>query len=101
MYHSESTWTPVEESMLQRARGSLTVAPWLGKWRAARRSSSLKGEAMRIEIAWRDKDRRLTLRLAAGARMLPPGRRRIAVRLAGTKVSKAVVFEGRPVELRL
>jgi hypothetical protein len=60
-----------------------------------------KGEAMRIEMVWRDKDRRLTVRLAAGTRMLPPSRRSIAVRLAGTKETKTVAFEGRPVELRL
>jgi hypothetical protein len=56
---------------------------------------------MRITVAWRDAARRLTLTLAPGSRMLPPGKRRIDVVLAGQKVSKAVVFEGKPVEVSL
>ena len=60
-----------------------------------------KGEWMRIEMVWRDGDRRLTLRLAKGARMLPPERRSIEVRLAGSKDVKSVTFEGKPVEVRL
>ena len=60
-----------------------------------------KGEWMGIEMAWRDSDRRLTLRLARGSRMLAPLRRQIDVRLAGSKDSKRVVFEGKPVEVRL
>jgi alpha-glucosidase/alpha-D-xyloside xylohydrolase len=60
-----------------------------------------RGEWMRLDIAWRDADRRLTVRLAPGARMLPPARRPIDVRLAGTRDTKRMVFEGRPVEVRL
>jgi hypothetical protein len=41
------------------------------------------------------------LRLARGARMLPPQRREIEVRLAGSKEVKHVTFEGKPVEVRL
>ena len=60
-----------------------------------------KGAWMGIEAAWRDAERRLTLRLAPGSRMLPPTRRPIEVRLAGGKSVREVVFDGRRVEVRL
>ena len=60
-----------------------------------------KGEFMRVEMVWRDADRRLTIRLATGSRMLPPSRRPIEVRLAGQPSSQQVVFEGKPVTARL
>lgn len=59
------------------------------------------GEFMRIEMAWRNADRRLTLRLARGSRMLPPAKRAFDVRVAGEKTVKSVVFDGKPVEIRL
>ncbi len=60
-----------------------------------------KGQFMRIEMAWRDADRRLTLRLARGSRMLPPLKRPFDVRVAGEKQQKSVVFDGRPLTLTL
>jgi hypothetical protein len=42
----------------------------------------------------------LSLRLAAGSRMLAPLRRNIEVRIAGEKATRSTVFEGRPVEIR-
>jgi alpha-glucosidase (family GH31 glycosyl hydrolase) len=60
-----------------------------------------KGEWMRVEMGWRDRERRLSLRLARGSRMLPPARRTIEVRVAGERRTRTVVFEGRPVEVRL
>ncbi len=60
-----------------------------------------KGQFMRMTIAWRDATRRLTLTLAPGSRMLPPGKRRIEVLLAGQKVAKTVAFDGKPVEVAL
>jgi alpha-glucosidase (family GH31 glycosyl hydrolase) len=60
-----------------------------------------KGAWMRTEMIWRDAARRLTLRLAPGARMLPPAVRRIDVRLAGTTSIRSLTFEGKPVEVRL
>jgi hypothetical protein len=56
---------------------------------------------MRIAVAWRDATRRLTLTLAPGSRMLPPGTRRIEVVLAGQKGGRTVVFEGKSVEVSL
>jgi alpha-glucosidase/alpha-D-xyloside xylohydrolase len=60
-----------------------------------------KGEWMRIEMGWRDAERLLTLRLARGSRMLPPARRPIEVRVAGERATRAVVFDGRPVEVHV
>ena len=60
-----------------------------------------KGEWMRTELVWRDAAKTLTVRLGRGARMLPPGRRAMEVRLAGSKEVKKVLFEGKPVEVRL
>jgi alpha-glucosidase/alpha-D-xyloside xylohydrolase len=60
-----------------------------------------KGDAMRIAMAWRDRDRRLTLRLAPGTRMRPPEERRIRVRVAGAAAVRDVVFRGRPLEVTL
>ena len=60
-----------------------------------------RGAWMRVEMAWRNAARRLTLRLARGSRLLPPEKRSIAVRLAGTKETRTVVFDGRSVDVRL
>jgi alpha-glucosidase (family GH31 glycosyl hydrolase) len=59
-----------------------------------------KGEFMRINIAWNDRQRRLTLRLANGSKMLPPMKRSIVARLVGGRETRDVVFEGRPLEVR-
>ena len=53
-----------------------------------------RGEWMGIEMRWQDAQKRLTLQLAPGSRMLPPLRREIDVRLAGAKPSRRVVFTG-------
>lgn len=60
-----------------------------------------KGEFMKVNVAWSNAQRRLRLRLASGARMLPPLRRNIVVRVAGETTSQEVVFDGRPVEVKL
>ncbi|HVA17603.1 MAG TPA: DUF5110 domain-containing protein, partial [Candidatus Dormibacteraeota bacterium] len=56
-----------------------------------------KGEWMGIQAIWNDSRRTLTLRLADGARMLPPLQRNIEAKLG--KATRQIVFEGRPVEL--
>jgi hypothetical protein len=59
------------------------------------------GEWMGIRMRWRDAERQLTLDLAPGSRMRPPMQRAVEVRVAGsTGAPRAVVFEGRPVEVR-
>jgi alpha-glucosidase/alpha-D-xyloside xylohydrolase len=60
-----------------------------------------KGEAMRLEMAWADRERRLTVRLAPGSRMLPPSPRRLLVRMAGREEVRTVSFDGRPLQVRL
>lgn len=60
-----------------------------------------KGAWMRMEMAWRDADRRLTLRLARGSRLLPPAQRAIEVRVAGQAATRTVTFEGKPLDVRL
>jgi len=60
-----------------------------------------KGDWMRIETAWRDADRRLSIRLARGSKMRPPLKRAIEVRVAGEKAVKTLVFDGRPLDIRL
>ena len=54
---------------------------------------------MRIAMTWRDATRQLSLRLAPGSRMLPPLKRPMQIRMAGSKDTRAVVFEGTSVEV--
>ena len=60
-----------------------------------------RGESMRVAMSWRDKDRRLTLRLAPGSRMLPPVSRRLAIRVAGSTKTTPVTFTGRTITVTL
>jgi alpha-glucosidase/alpha-D-xyloside xylohydrolase len=60
-----------------------------------------KGEWMKLQVAWRDADRRLSLRLGEGSRMLPPLERNIEVRIAGQTTTRAISFKGGPVEVQL
>ena len=60
-----------------------------------------KGDWMRILMEWRDAERRLTLRLAPGSRMREPLRRPVEVRVAGERKARSVVFDGRPLDVRL
>jgi alpha-glucosidase/alpha-D-xyloside xylohydrolase len=59
-----------------------------------------KGEWMGIQAAWNDSQRRLTLRLAEGSRMLPPQRREIEVHLTSVKTTRQATFAGRPLEIK-
>jgi len=60
-----------------------------------------KGQFMRVAVTWRDAGRRLTLTLAPGSRMLPPGTRNLEVVLAGQTAEKPGAFTGKPVEVSL
>jgi alpha-glucosidase (family GH31 glycosyl hydrolase) len=51
-----------------------------------------RGEWMGFQMDWHDATRTLTIRLAAGSRMLPPLRRKLEVKLE--KETRSVVFEG-------
>jgi alpha-glucosidase (family GH31 glycosyl hydrolase) len=56
-----------------------------------------KGECMGIQMDWHDVNRTLTLRLAAGSRMLPPLRRKLEVKLEPQ--ARSVVFDGSPLRV--
>jgi hypothetical protein len=45
--------------------------------------------------------RRINLRQRSGSRLLPPNRRPLEVRLAGQTATRAVMFEGKPIEVGL
>lgn len=60
-----------------------------------------RGEFMRVNMAWNDSRRRLTMRLANGSKMLAPNQRNMVVRVAGEQAAKNVVFEGKRVDLKL
>jgi alpha-glucosidase (family GH31 glycosyl hydrolase) len=60
-----------------------------------------KGEYMRVNIAWNDRQRRLSMRLANGSKMLAPAKRNIVVHVAGESLTREAVFDGRPIEVKL
>jgi alpha-glucosidase/alpha-D-xyloside xylohydrolase len=57
-----------------------------------------KGAFMRIAMRWQDASRQLSLRLAPGSRMLPPAKRPLQIRLAGSRDTRSVVFDGRTLD---
>lgn len=58
-----------------------------------------RGEWMGTEMNWNDSSRALTMRLAAGSKMLPPTRRNIQVKLGETR--RDVIFTGEKLEIHL
>ncbi len=58
-----------------------------------------RGEFTKIQMTWNNARRTLSLRPAPGSK--PSLRREIEVRLAAEKTIRKVVFEGRPVEVKL
>ena len=60
-----------------------------------------KGDFMRVNISWNDRQRRLSLRLASGSKMLEPEKRNIVVHVAGEPVTREVTFTGRPLDVKL
>jgi alpha-glucosidase/alpha-D-xyloside xylohydrolase len=99
---------PVKQFVEQQVDASLTLVVYPGADGSAsvyeddgRSFEYRKGEAMRMELAWSDRDRRLSIRLARGSRMLSPSPRPIVVRIAGSQTQRNVTFDGKPVEVRL
>ncbi len=60
-----------------------------------------KGQFMKVNVAWNDGQRRLTLRLANGAKMLAPAKRNIVIRVAREQITKSATFEGKPLDIKL
>ena len=58
-------------------------------------------EFMRVNIAWDDRQRRLSMRLANGSKMLAPMKRNFVVRVAGETAIREAVFEGRFLTVKL
>ena len=59
-----------------------------------------RGEFMRINIAWVDRQRRIHMRLASGSKMLGAMKRDVVVQIAGTSVRREAVFDGRHIEIK-
>jgi alpha-glucosidase/alpha-D-xyloside xylohydrolase len=59
------------------------------------------GEFTRIRMAWDDATRRLGLRLAPGSRMMGATTRTIVVQPAGESAIRELVFDGRPITVKL
>jgi len=60
-----------------------------------------KGEFMRLRALWNFRDRRLSLSLAKGSKMLALSPRDFTVRLVPNTVTRAIHFDGRPVTLHV
>jgi Domain of unknown function (DUF5110) len=60
-----------------------------------------RGVWMGTTMTWNDATRVFSARLTPGSRLLPPATREIDVRVAGGKGTTRVVFEGKPIEVRL
>jgi alpha-glucosidase (family GH31 glycosyl hydrolase) len=95
-YVDEAVDEPVTITIYPGADGAFTLYEDDGKSFAYR-----TGMWMGTEMTWNDAARRLTLRLAAGSRMIPAGRRTFTVRLAGQAAGRTVRFEGRAIDMRL
>ena len=99
---------PVKQYVDEPVDGPLTVTVYPGADGAftlyeddGRTFDYRKGEWMKTAMVWNDAARRLAVRLAPGSRLLPPARRPIEVRLAGTSIVRNVVFEGTPIAVDL
>ena len=99
---------PVREHVEQTVAEPMTVVVYPGADGAyslyeddGRSFAYRKGEFMRIDMAWRDQSRQLSMRLAGGSRMLAPATRPMRVRAAGSQAVKDVVFSGKPLTVAL
>jgi alpha-glucosidase/alpha-D-xyloside xylohydrolase len=95
-YTSEPIDEPLEISVHPGADGSFELFEDDGRSFAYR-----SGDWMGLSLRWDDRARRLTLALTPGSRMRSPSPREIAVRLAGSGVTRRVRFTGRPLTVRL
>lgn len=60
-----------------------------------------KGECTHVEIEWTDAHRQINLRLKDGSHMLTQAKRHIQARMVGEEGRKDIIFDGRPVSIRL
>jgi len=99
---------PVKQYTSEQVDGPLTLLVHRGAGGAfsfyeddGRTFDYRKGEFMRIMGQWNDDEGRLRLRLAPGSRMMEPTRRTIVAKIAGESAGRALVFDGRPLEVKL
>jgi alpha-glucosidase (family GH31 glycosyl hydrolase) len=88
-YSDEAIEQPLSVVVYPGADGTFTLYEDDGRSFNYRR-----GEWMGIEMRWQDAQKRLTLQLVPGSRMLPPLQRPMDVRLAGAKTARRIVFSG-------
>jgi len=60
-----------------------------------------RGEWMKMGIRWNSSQRKLSVHLLPGSRMLPPLRRKLEVRIVPEKATRAFEFDGHPVEVSM
>jgi alpha-glucosidase/alpha-D-xyloside xylohydrolase len=92
-YTDEKTDQPLEISVHPGADGRFLLYEDDG-----RSFNYRKGEWMGQQMSWNDRRRILSLRLAAGSRMLEPARRMLRVKLA--QETREVVFDGAGVDIK-
>jgi alpha-glucosidase/alpha-D-xyloside xylohydrolase len=98
---------PVKQYVDEPVEGPLTITIYPGADAAfslyeddGKTFEYRKGTWRRLAMTWRERTRTFTLRLAPGSRMAMTARQ-VDVRLAGTPVLRRIVFNGRPIELRI
>jgi alpha-glucosidase (family GH31 glycosyl hydrolase) len=95
-YADEAVDEPLTLVVYPGANGSASVYEDDGRSFAYR-----QGAYMRLSLTWQDATRQLSLGLAPGSRMLPPARRTLNVRVAGSTATTPVTFTGAPVTVRV
>jgi alpha-D-xyloside xylohydrolase len=60
-----------------------------------------KGKCTHVEIEWNDVQRRINLRLKDKSPMLPLAKRHIQARVVGEDSHKDIIFEGRPISIKI
>jgi len=94
-YVDEPSDEPLTITVYPGADGSATLYEDDGKSFDYRR-----GAYMRMRMSWRDRERRLSLALMSGSKLLGPSPRTIRVRLVGG-TSRTVTLTGRPLDIHL
>jgi alpha-glucosidase/alpha-D-xyloside xylohydrolase len=97
---------PVKQHTAQQVEGPLTLLICPGRDGSfllyeddGKSFDHRRGHWMGIQVEWRDADRRLSLRLAEGSRLLPPLQRPVEARVVGTARSARFFFDGKPVDM--
>ena len=95
-YTAEATNGPITMTIFSGASGVTSLYEDDGETFDFR-----NGEFMRIEVQWDDAARKLSLRLASGARMLRGKSRTFSIEVAGSNKAITVIFRGDPLSVAL